>query len=49
MKLTVVNEAGKEAVVTILGPGDFLGEGCLAGQLIISDCERDCTHDPVSH
>jgi CRP-like cAMP-binding protein len=34
VKLTVVNEAGKGAVVTILGPGDFLGEGCLAGQLI---------------
>jgi CRP-like cAMP-binding protein len=32
-KLTVVNGAGKEAVVAILGPGDFLGEGCLAGQL----------------
>jgi CRP/FNR family transcriptional regulator, cyclic AMP receptor protein len=33
VKLTVVNGAGKEAVVAILGPGDFLGEGCLAGQL----------------
>jgi CRP/FNR family cyclic AMP-dependent transcriptional regulator len=32
VKLTVVNEAGREAVVAILGPGDFLGEGCLAGQ-----------------
>ena len=32
VKLTVVNETGKEAVVAILGPGDFLGEGCLAGQ-----------------
>lgn len=32
IKVTVVNEAGKEAVVAILGPGDFLGEGCLAGQ-----------------
>ena len=31
-KLTVVNESGKEAVVAILGPWDFLGEGCLAGQ-----------------
>jgi CRP-like cAMP-binding protein len=31
-KLTVVNKIGKEAVVAILGPGDFLGEGCLAGQ-----------------
>jgi CRP/FNR family transcriptional regulator, cyclic AMP receptor protein len=32
VKLTVVNAVGKEAVVAILGPGDFLGEGCLAGQ-----------------
>jgi len=34
VKLTVVNEAGKEAVVAILQRGDFLGEGCLAGQSI---------------
>ena len=34
VKLTVVNEIGKEAVVAILGPGDFFGEGCLAGQSI---------------
>jgi CRP/FNR family transcriptional regulator, cyclic AMP receptor protein len=34
IKLTVVNEEGKEAVVAVLGPGDFLGEGCLAGQSI---------------
>jgi CRP/FNR family transcriptional regulator, cyclic AMP receptor protein len=34
VKLTVINAAGKEAVVAILGPGDFLGEGCLAGQRI---------------
>jgi CRP-like cAMP-binding protein len=34
VKLSVVNETGKEAVVAILGPGDFLGEGCLAGQSI---------------
>ena len=32
MKLCVVNESGKEAVVAILGPGEFLGLGCLAGQ-----------------
>jgi CRP/FNR family transcriptional regulator, cyclic AMP receptor protein len=32
VKLTVVNESGKEAVVAILGQGDFIGEGCLAGQ-----------------
>jgi CRP/FNR family transcriptional regulator, cyclic AMP receptor protein len=34
VKLTVVNEVGREAVVAILGPGDFFGEGCLAGQSI---------------
>jgi CRP/FNR family transcriptional regulator, cyclic AMP receptor protein len=32
VKLTVVNAMGKEAVVAVLGPGDFFGEGCLAGQ-----------------
>ena len=32
VKLTVVNEVGKEAVVAMLGPGEFFGEGCLAGQ-----------------
>jgi CRP/FNR family cyclic AMP-dependent transcriptional regulator len=32
VRLSVVNETGKEAVVAILGPGDFFGEGCLAGQ-----------------
>jgi len=34
VKLSVVNELGKEAVVAILGPSDFFGEGCLAGQHI---------------
>jgi CRP-like cAMP-binding protein len=32
VKLTVVSHQGKEAVVAILGPGDFFGEGCLARQ-----------------
>jgi len=32
VKLSVVSDAGKEAVIAILGPGDFFGEGCLAGQ-----------------
>jgi CRP/FNR family cyclic AMP-dependent transcriptional regulator len=31
VKLTVVSEQGKEAVVAILGPGQFFGEGCLNG------------------
>jgi CRP-like cAMP-binding protein len=34
VKLAVINEDGKEAVVAILGPGDFFGEGCLAAQQI---------------
>jgi CRP/FNR family transcriptional regulator, cyclic AMP receptor protein len=34
VRLSVVNETGNEAVVAILGPGDFFGEGCLAGQPI---------------
>ena len=34
VKLSVVNEVGKEAVVAILGPGDFFGEGCLAAQSV---------------
>jgi CRP/FNR family transcriptional regulator, cyclic AMP receptor protein len=32
VKLTVVSRQGKEAVVGIFGPGEFFGEGCLAGQ-----------------
>jgi CRP/FNR family transcriptional regulator, cyclic AMP receptor protein len=34
VKLSVVNSTGKEAVVAVLKPGDFFGEGCLAGQSI---------------
>jgi CRP/FNR family cyclic AMP-dependent transcriptional regulator len=32
IKTTVVSEQGKEAVVALLGAGDFFGEGCLTGQ-----------------
>jgi CRP-like cAMP-binding protein len=45
VKITVVSNQGKEAVVAILKNGDFFGEGCLAGQRIrmssavaMSDC-----------
>lgn len=45
VKLTVVSKSGKEAVLTILGINDFLGEGCLTGQPVrlatataLSDC-----------
>jgi len=46
VKVTVVSEHGKEAVVAILGKDEFLGEGCLAGQTLrmatataMNDCE----------
>ncbi|MDD5542463.1 MAG: Crp/Fnr family transcriptional regulator [Acidobacteriia bacterium] len=45
VKLTVTSQEGKEAIVAILGAGEFFGEGCLAGQLLrvstvvaMSDC-----------
>lgn len=34
IRLTVVSKQGKEAVFAILGPNDFFGEGCLAGQSV---------------
>jgi CRP-like cAMP-binding protein len=32
VKVSVLSKAGKEAVLAVLGPGDFFGEECLAGQ-----------------
>jgi CRP/FNR family cyclic AMP-dependent transcriptional regulator len=32
IKLSVTSKQGKEAIVALLGEGDFFGEGCLAGQ-----------------
>jgi CRP/FNR family transcriptional regulator, cyclic AMP receptor protein len=34
VKITVVSKQGKEAVIAILGAGEFFGEGCLAGQVL---------------
>ena len=34
VKKIVISELGKEAVVAVLGAGDFFGEGCLAGQAL---------------
>ena len=46
VKITVVSEQGKEAVVALLGPDEFCGEGCLTGQPLrlatataMTDCE----------
>lgn len=34
VKLSVVNTVGKEAIVAMLGSGDFFGEGCLTGRKV---------------
>jgi CRP/FNR family transcriptional regulator, cyclic AMP receptor protein len=46
VKITVLSKGGKEAVIAVVGAGDFFGEGCLAGQpLRISTATAltDCT------
>jgi len=46
IKIAVTSEQGKEAVVAILGTGDFFGEGCLIGQplrLATATAIADCT------
>jgi hypothetical protein len=54
VKLTVVSEQGKEAVVAILGPGHFFGEGCLNGHPLriattraVDECVITRPRDPV--
>src|SRR4249919_601572 len=34
VKLSVLSKSGRQAVVAMLGPGEFFGEGCLAGQVV---------------
>jgi CRP/FNR family transcriptional regulator, cyclic AMP receptor protein len=34
VQLTVVSDHGKEGVIALFGPGEFFGEGCLAGQTV---------------
>ena len=43
VRLSVLSHAGKEGIVGTLGPGDFVGEGALAGQRV-----RICTARAVS-
>ena len=45
-KITVLSEQGKEAVVALLGVGDFFGEGCLAAQprrIATASAMTDCS------
>ena len=46
VKLTVTSEHGRKAIVSILGDGEFFGEGCLAGQPLrtaTATAMADCT------
>jgi len=46
VKLTVISNQGKEAIVAILNAGEFFGEGCLAGQplrMAAANASTDCT------
>jgi CRP/FNR family cyclic AMP-dependent transcriptional regulator len=54
VKLTVTSRQGKEAIVSILGSGEFFGEGCLAGQLsrmatavAMTECTLDKLEKPL--
>jgi CRP/FNR family cyclic AMP-dependent transcriptional regulator len=48
VKLTVVSNAGKEAVIAVLGPGDFLGEGCLTAQPLRMASAHVMSHGSIS-
>jgi CRP/FNR family transcriptional regulator, cyclic AMP receptor protein len=50
VKLTVISPQGKEAIVAVLGAGEFFGEGCLAGQplrMAMAVAMTDCILDKV--
>jgi CRP/FNR family transcriptional regulator, cyclic AMP receptor protein len=50
VKLSVISQQGKEAIVAILTAGEFFGEGCLAGQTLrmaSATAMTDCTFDKI--
>lgn len=50
IKITVISPHGKEAIIAILGAGEFFGEGCLAGQplrMATAVAMNDCTLDKI--
>lgn len=49
IKLSVISKTGKEAVVAMLGPGDFFGEGCLAGQPLRMGSATAITPSAILH
>jgi CRP/FNR family transcriptional regulator, cyclic AMP receptor protein len=49
VKLSVLSKTGREAVVGMLGPGDFFGEGCLAGQPLRMGSAMAITRSAILH
>ena len=49
VKLSVLSKRGKEAVIAMLGQGDFFGEGCLAGQPLRMCTATSVTKSSVLH
>ena len=50
VKLAVISQQGKEAIIAILSAGEFFGEGCLAGQplrMATAIAMTDCTLDKI--
>jgi len=50
VKLTVISQQGKEAIVAVLSAGEFFGEGCIAGQplrMATAVAMTDCTLDRI--
>jgi CRP/FNR family transcriptional regulator, cyclic AMP receptor protein len=50
VKLSVISQQGKEAIVAILNAGEFFGEGCLAGQKVrmeMAVAMTDCVFDKI--
>jgi CRP-like cAMP-binding protein len=47
IKLSVLSKTGREAVVAMLGPGDFFGEGCLAGQRVRMGSATAVAHSAI--
>jgi CRP/FNR family transcriptional regulator, cyclic AMP receptor protein len=49
VKLSVVSKAGREAIVAMLNPGEFFGEGCLAGQPVRMGSATATTDSTILH
>jgi CRP/FNR family cyclic AMP-dependent transcriptional regulator len=49
VKLSVLSKSGREAVVAMLGPGEFFGEGCLAGQPVRMGNATATTDSTILH